>query len=219
MNHPRGYGLHDGIWTCVQNLMRNNVLRTALLLALGGVCVLGLVLLSGAEQFLWAKSQFYEDQDGYAVLSVLLSRKHGPGNAQMDIVSDIHGGAVSPFSIDYCGRQVPDEFQAAALDFFEENRKPLRLTKNFTVNFEYRLLKNSQKEHSVKDPLYAVSAVGFDPTRTYAFVAISADCGFNCFGGGYYLARRNGKTWEEVKQSPICETMAYKMGTDVRSGL
>jgi len=171
------------------------------------------------------KLKTYDDEDGYAVLSILLD-EHGASTVAGAIVSPTtsSGGQLPCY-------KVPEEFQVALSDFHRQNREPLRLADRLRTKIKYDLADDPPKE--MPDPApgdlqvenlpllrtrISVSAVGFDKSRTHAVAYITMLCGSECLSAGYYLLKRERSGWREVKGNPLCEVIAqgsHREGTDL----
>ena len=161
----------------------------------------------------------YDDPEGYAVLSVLLDRYHfGPKDSVITISPTTVSEEQMLSSLN-CGK-VPDGFQAAAKDFHEKNKIALQLKAKFSTETKYELSSDPDKnlpqpelgEQEVRSrvgtPVYVVSGVGFDPSRTRAVAYVSVFCGEECGSGGYYFLSKEAKGWKEVAGSPACIWMS-----------
>ena len=162
-----------------------------------------------------AKSN-YDDPDGYAVLSVLLDRSKFGLKDSVIYISPTTVPEASMLSSLKCSKK-PDGFQSAISDFHEKNKIAAQLTAKFSMGSKYELSDNPEKDlPSPKPgepelhlqthiPIYVVSSVGFDPSRTRSVAYVSVFCGGECGGGAYHFLLKEEKGWKEVTGSPACE--------------
>ena len=141
-------------------------------------------------------SHFYEDLEGYQLLSVVLDNE-----AKVLKLNrfEIYGRAVASVRLSLC-RELPEEFRSAADDFANKSTVELQFKREFSLSHAYKLTRT----YSVT--AFGISAVGFDASRTHAVVTVVRGCGLNCSGGSTYLFRKTEKGWQVVSQ--ICEVMS-----------
>jgi hypothetical protein len=164
----------------------------------------------------------YEDADGFAVLAVLLEH-YRPELANTLEIASLTASGAKPDSFEACGGKIPAEFAAAAADFRDKNKQNWRLTKKLKLKFIYRLVDLAKKRQPLaptqnakelpppvfEQPVYQVSAVGFDASRTHAIAYVAAVCGPDCSSGAYHLLVKEKDGWKEFASSPVCEWMSF----------
>jgi hypothetical protein len=163
----------------------------------------------------------YSDAEGYAVLSALLSGQQSAKGPVFLISPQTTPGLTSE-SLESC-KSIPAEFKTATEDFQLRNKHPWKIRKQFNLPFEYEIadpgkkpadppiLPGEQPLDIPQPPIYAVSAVGFDPSRSHALVYFAGYAGPEAAGGGYYLFVKNKYGWGVAKASPVCEWMTQEM--------
>jgi hypothetical protein len=181
------------------------------------LCILAFAPLKGSSAN--STKPTYEDPEGYAVLSVLLDRYHASPKDSVITISPNTTSEEQMLSSLNCGK-VPDGFQAASKDFHEKNKIGWQLTAKFSTETKYELSNDPDKNDPQPQPaeqeltsrsgkpVYVLSAVGFDPSRTKAIAYVSAFCGEVCGSGGYYFLSKEAKGWKEVTGSPACIWMS-----------
>jgi hypothetical protein len=164
----------------------------------------------------------YDDADGYAVLAFLLEH-YRPGLANTLEIASLTASGVKPDSFETCSGKIPAEFAAAVNDFRDKNKKNWRLTKKLNLKFSYKLVDLAKKHQPLaptqnakelpppvfEQPVYQVSAVGFDGSRTHAIAYVAAVCGPDCSSGAYHLLVKEKDGWKEFVSSPVCEWMSF----------
>jgi hypothetical protein len=191
--------------------------------SLVAACVLGsLTLLCPASWSQSAKSQEYDDSEGYAVLSVLLDQHHWSGSTNLLVIGHVTSSGSMSGSFESCNK-IPDEFKSAARDFKEKNRQEWRLAKRLNLKLNYEFademresalptpVAGEQELPLPPNPVNVLSAVGFDASRTHAIAYHAAIGGPDSAGGGYHLFVKDKKTWKEVSQSPVCVWMSLNV--------
>jgi hypothetical protein len=170
----------------------------------------------------------YDDADGYAVLSTLLSRAHSDADPNFLLspfqISPLTASGINPDSFQTCGSKIPAEFAAAATDFRGRNKQIWTVTKKLNLKFNYkftnlegkrtRLLTQNDKDVPpalFETSVYQVSAVGFDPSRTHAIAYVAAVCGPGCASGSYHLLIKGKEGWIETSGSPVCQWMSFNL--------
>ncbi|HTP68581.1 MAG TPA: hypothetical protein VMJ35_06720 [Dongiaceae bacterium] len=189
------------------------------------VCFLSCVPVFAQKTTETPKAADYEDADGYAVLSILLSRAHSEVDPSFllapFLISPLTVSGMNPDSFQACSR-VPTEFASAATDFRDKNKQTWNLTKRINLKFSYKFtstgkhtpLAPTQNAKDVPPALfetsvYQVSAVGFDASRTHAIVYVGAVCGPDCASGSYHLLVKEKEGWKETSGSPVCHWMSF----------
>jgi hypothetical protein len=193
------------------------------ILALGAVCALCCATpLFAQNSSPSEKPADYEDADGFAVLAVLLEH-YRPELANTLEIASLTASGAKPDSFEACGSRIPAEFAPAATDFRDKNKQNWRLTKKLNLKFSYKLVDLAKKHQplaptqNAKDlppsvfaqPVYQVSAVGFDASRTHAIAYVAAVCGPDCVSGAYHLLVKEKDGWKEFVSSPVCEWMSF----------
>jgi hypothetical protein len=163
----------------------------------------------------------YSDDEGYAVLSALLSPNHSPKGPVLVIYPQTSSGT-EPDALRSC-KDIPAEFKTAAQDFQLRNKHPWKLRNQFNLPFEYEIADPREKaadppvlpgEQSLEvpqPPVYVVSAVGFNPARDRAFAYFAGSAGPMAASGGYYLLVKNKYGWGVAKASPVCQWMTQEL--------
>ncbi len=168
----------------------------------------------------------YADSEGYAVLSVLLDRFKPRVTDMILEISPLTVSEDQALSSLSCTK-IPGEFQSAAKDFREKNKVSLHLAARFSMEAKYELAENRDKflppkpkpgEQELTEPsavpLYVVSAVGFDPSRTRAIAYVSIFCGKECGGGAHHFVIKGKEGWKEIPDSPKCEWISQNQHSD-----
>lgn len=168
------------------------------------------------------RTQFYDDPDGYAVLSKLLdAHSKGSEGFVVQIVSRTVSAKEMWNHLDDCV-QVPDEFQSAARNFNQKTTTRLELEDRFQLNVKHAIVKPKpmspsdyaelRKAAQANRPqtsaaLYYVSAVGFDADKTHAIAYVNVLCVAQCCGGTFHLLKKGSRGWEELKDVVKCKWM------------
>jgi hypothetical protein len=149
---------------------------------------------------------FYEDRDGYEVLSVLL-------NARAEKLIRIAPRTASPSHVAAIKAQcagIPPEFQGASEDFDKKAQTRFLLRRDFTLKNSYELASASAgtgadhletKEGArgrIPFGTYYVAAVGFDEKRSRAMAFVEYICGNLCGSSLFHYLRKSAKGWEEA---------------------
>ncbi len=142
-------------------------------------------------------SHFYEDSEGYELLSAVLDNEAKA--LKLDRFEIYGRTVVASVRLSLC-RELPEEFRSAADDFVNKSRIELQFRREFSLSHSYKLTRT----YGATD--FGISAVGFDASRTHAVVTVDRGCGLNCSGGSTYLFRKTEKGWQVVSQ--ICEVMS-----------
>lgn len=162
----------------------------------------------------------YDDAEGYAVLSMLLSGASQETHAATIRINMVtHVESVSgAHSLEDC-MKVPEEFREAANDYERRAGTALVLRKRFTLRTPYDLAgetritgtgvrqppptgtDNSQK---ISNGTFYLSPVGFDANHIHAIAYENYLCGNLCGWGGYHLLVKNAGKWEEAKDVNTC---------------
>lgn len=155
----------------------------------------------------------YNDPDGYAVLSGLLtgaSAEAHAGTIRINMLTHVESVSGNR-SLEGCVK-VPDEFREAAGDYERKVSKPYLLGKRFKIAASYDLVGESRIVGSNRKPpaaseqatsqkisagVFYLSPVGFDASHTHAIAYENYICGNLCGGGGFHLLVKNGNHWEE----------------------
>jgi hypothetical protein len=171
-----------------------------------------------------SKLPVYADREGYAVLSELLNHTISKSKISAIDISLVTAQEEEFVGYKDCAKAFPEDFQSAVKDFHERNKSKLRLAKEFSLAVNYRLTEKPDVQSPppaapgerqlegkfVGRVLFAVSAVGFDQTKTHAIAYVSAYCGVMCAGGAYHLLIKNKQGWKEIPDSPKCEWISQK---------
>jgi len=169
----------------------------------------------------------YEDADGYVVLSILLSHAHSEIDPSFllapFLLSPLTVSGINADSFQSCSR-VPTEFASAAADFRDKNKQNWNLTKKINLKFSYKFSNTGKHTRlaptqNAKDvppalfetPVYQVSAVGFDASRTHAIAYVGAVCGPDCSSGSYHLLVKEKEGWKETTGSPVCQWISFNL--------
>ena len=162
----------------------------------------------------------YDDAEGYAVLSMLLSSTSQETHASLIRINMVtHVESVSgAHSLEDC-MKVPEEFREAANDYEQRARTALVLRKKFTLRMPYDLAGESRitgtgvrpspgtgEDYSQKisTGTFYLSPVGFDANRTHAIAYENYLCGNLCGWGAYHLLVKNAGRWDEAKDVNAC---------------
>ena len=173
------------------------------------------------------KTADYEDADSYAVLSMLLTHAHSEVDPSFllapFLLSPLTVSGINADSFQSCSR-VPTEFAGAAADFRDKNKQNWNLTKKINLKFSYKFTNTGKHTplaptQNAKDvppalfetPLYQVSAVGFDASRTHAIVYVGVLCGLDCRSGSYHLLVKEKEGWKETTGSPVCQWISFNL--------
>jgi hypothetical protein len=166
----------------------------------------------------------YEDADGYVVLSILLSHARSEVDPSFllapFLLSPSSVSGINADSFQSCNR-VPADFAGAAADFRDKNKQSWNLTRKINLKFNYKFTNLAEKHswiaptQNAKDipptlfetPVYQVSAVGFDASRTHAIAYVGSACGPDCGSGSYHLLVKEKEAWKETAGSPVCHWM------------
>lgn len=167
-----------------------------------------------------ANAGVYDDAEGYAVLSMLLSdatQKTQGGILRINMLTHVESVS-GTHSLEDC-MKIPEEFREAANDYERRAGTALVLRKKFTMRMPYDLAgetritgtgvrqppatgtDNSQKTST---GTFYLSPVGFDASRTHAITYENYLCGNLCGWGAYHLLVRNAGRWEEAKDVNTC---------------
>ena len=167
-----------------------------------------------------ANAGVYEDAEGYAVLSMLLSSAtQGAQGGILRINMLTHVESVSgTHSLEDC-MKIPDEFREAANDYERRAATALILKKKFTMKTPYdlagetRIVGTKAKRPSatggetavrMSSGVFYLSPVGFDANHTHAIAYANYICGNLCGWGGFHLLVKNAGRWEEAKDVSTC---------------
>ena len=167
-----------------------------------------------------ANAGVYEDPEGYAVLSMLLSGATEETHAAAIRINMLtHVESVSgTHSLEDC-MQIPEEFREAANDYERRAGTPYVLKKKFSLKAPYdlvgetRIVGVARKPPSPTDPdasqkisggTFYLSPVGFDASHTHAIAYKNYLCGNLCGWGGFHLLVKNAGRWEEAKDITAC---------------
>jgi hypothetical protein len=170
------------------------------------------------------KLAVYDDAEGYAVLSVLL-KSEGEGHDRPPLRNfprTVKQGLTSSEGIsDSCRNSLPQDFGSALKDFESRNQTQFRFDSRFSLQRPYEFRRELERvELPTPAPgeqemaaetigtLLLRSAVGFNDSRTRAVVYFAAYCGPMCYGGDFRLLQKTKNGWQEIKGSPICQTMS-----------
>lgn len=194
-------------------------------ITLSSALVIGLML-SGCgahkrvQNHIPANAGVYEDAEGYAVLSMLLSEAtqdtHG-GVLRINMLTHVES-VTGTHSLEDC-MKIPDEFREAANDYERRAATALVLKKKFTMKMPYdlagetRIVGTKAKPSSsagtntavrVSSGVFYLSPVGFDANHTHAIAYENYICGNLCGWGGFHLLVKNAGRWEEAKDVSTC---------------
>ena len=142
-------------------------------------------------------SHYYEDSEGYQLLSVVLDNE--AKTLKLNRLEIYGRTVVTSVRLSLC-RELPEEFRSAADDFARQSTTKSQFKREFSPSHPYKLTRT----YGATD--FGISAVGFDVSRTHAVVTVIRGCGLNCEGGSTYLFRKTEKGWQVVSQ--ICEVMS-----------
>ena len=173
------------------------------------------------------KAADYEDADGYAVLSILLTHAHSEVDPSFllapFLLSPLTVSGMNVDSFESCNR-VPTAFADAAADFRDKNKQGWNLTKKINLKFSYKFTNTGKRTplaptQNAKDvppalfetPVYQVSAVGFDASRTHAIAYVGSLCGPDCSRGSYHLLVKGKEGWKETNGSPVCQLISFNV--------
>ena len=173
------------------------------------------------------KAVDYDDADGNAVLSILLTHAHSDVDPSFllapFLLSPSTVSGISADSFQSCNR-VPAEFAAAADDFRDKNKQSWNLTKKINLKFSYKFTNTGQRTPLAptpntkgvppplfETPVYQVSAVGFDASRTHAIAYVGSLCGPDCRRGSYHLLVKEKAGWKETGGSPVCQLISFNI--------
>ena len=167
-----------------------------------------------------ANAGVYEDPEGYAVLSTLLSGAGEETHAaaiRINMVTHVES-ASGVNSLEDC-MKIPEEFREAANDYERRAKTALVLRKKFVIKTPYDLAGESRITGTgVRQPpatgtdisgklsrgTFYLSPVGFDANHTHATAYKNYLCGNLCGWGGFHLLVKNGGRWEEAKDVNAC---------------
>ncbi len=162
----------------------------------------------------------YDDAEGYAVLSVLMSgagQETHSAAIRINMVTHVEsvGGT---HSLEDC-MKVPDEFREAANDYEARANRSYVLKNKFSLKTPYDLVGETRITGSgVKNPpaterdlsakissgTFYLSPVGFDSNHTHAIAYKNYLCGNLCGWGAYHFLMKNAGKWEEAKDVVGC---------------
>jgi len=194
-------------------------------IALSSTLVLSLLLYGcGAHErvrnHIPANAGVYEDAEGYAVLSMLLSgatqESHG-GIIRINMLTHVES-VNGTHSLEDC-MKIPEEFREAANDYERRAGTALVLRKKFTMKTPYDLAGETRIVGTKAQPssapgadtmakmssgVFYLSPVGFDANHTHAIAYENYICGNLCGWGGFHLLVKNAGRWEEAKDVSAC---------------
>jgi hypothetical protein len=156
-----------------------------------------------------AEVQPYDNDAGYAVLSVLLGGDPAKPSAASTAIYE-NTGSYSCRS----DNKSPDEFREALKDYTSANKTRWRLQKKLGLNHPYTLVSDQEvnnagglRQYGNAHPeirgIISVSAVGFNADKTVALVFQSFHCGPLCGEGELVAFRKINGQWKRVPSSPI----------------
>lgn len=172
------------------------------------LCALSLFLTVANAQTSPNKNQLvpYDDADGYLVLSSIIDLRINQGKTEP---VSIFRHTISPNKLNAlkneCRDKVPAEFEKAAEDFDKKAKTKFLLKERFSLQKKYRFVASSRNSLGV----FSVSAVGFDETKTRAFVLVEylvRPSNSIVLGGdsSFYLLRKTAAGWKEATEVPQC---------------
>jgi hypothetical protein len=166
-----------------------------------------------------ANAGVYEDAEGYAVLSMLLSGANEEtrgGILRINMLSHVES-VNGTHSLEDC-MKIPEEFRQAADDYERRAATALVFRRKFTMKTPYdlagetRIVGTKAKPPSaspdtaarISSGVFYLSPVGFDANRTHAIAYENYICGNLCGWGGFHLLVKNAGKWEEAKGVSAC---------------
>lgn len=167
-----------------------------------------------------ANAGVYDDAEGYAVLTMLLtgaSKETHAGAIRINMVTHVESVS-GAHSLEDC-MKVPEEFREAANDYERRAGTALVLRKRFALRTPYDLAGETRITGSgLRNPTSAdkgipekiasgtfyLSPVGFDANHTHAIAYENYLCGNLCGWGAYHLLVKNAGKWEETKDVNGC---------------
>lgn len=167
-----------------------------------------------------ANAGVYEDAEGYAVLSMVLSgateETHAPA-IRINVATHVES-VNGTHSLEDC-MKVPEEFREAANDYERRAASPFVLRKKFSLKTPYDLVgetrivgvarrpaspTDTDTSQKISGGTFYVSPVGFDGSHTHAIAYTNYLCGNLCGWGGFHLLVKNAGRWEEAKDATAC---------------
>ena len=148
----------------------------------------------------------YDDADGYLVMSSIIDLRTNQWKTEPVLIFQhtIPGERLDDLKNE-CHDRVPAEFQRAAEDFDTKAKTGFLLKERFSLQKKYMFVP-APTSNSVG--VFSVSPVGFDETKTHAFVVVQYLVRpTNSILGGdttFYLLRKTATGWKEVTEIPKC---------------
>ena len=162
----------------------------------------------------------YDDPEGYAVLSGLLSdasTETHSSSIRINMLTHVESTS-GVNSLEDC-MKIPEEFREAANDYERRAKSPYMLKAKFSLKSQYDLVGEARIVGATRKPptttdkdapakissgTFYLSPVGFDGNHTHAIVYKNFLCGNLCGWGGFHLLVKNAGQWEEAKDVPSC---------------
>jgi len=189
-----------------------------------GICV-AFTLLLGLQCWVdigWGKKKppIYDDPEGYAVLSLLLSNAGQDIHSPTILINSTSAveGPDGITSLEKCVK-VPEDFREAADDYLQKTKSSYLFLEKFALKAPYRLVsKRPRSFDDLKHPpksdkeiadrissgMFILSPVGFDSGHTHAIVRKTYLCGSLCGWGSYHFLVKSAGGWEETKGVTRC---------------
>jgi len=167
-----------------------------------------------------ANASGYDDAEGYAVLSTLLSGAGEETHAsaiRINMVTHVESTS-GVNSLEDC-MKIPEEFREAADDYERKAKTALTLRKKFAIKTPYDLVGETRITGTgVRQPptvgtdtslktssgTFYLSPVGFDANHTHAIAYKNYLCGNLCGWGGFHFLVKSAGRWEEAKDVSAC---------------
>lgn len=149
----------------------------------------------------------YNDDEGYAVLSALLTGDPARPTKATTLIQATTSGWTCPKA----AAAAPPDFREALQDFAAVNKNGWTLQEKLTLDHPYKLLSDAdlqggiiryRQSHPGASGFTSVSAVGFNGDKTAALVFMSYHCGPLCGEGELVAFRKTNGKWTRLKRSP-----------------
>ena len=185
-----------------------------------GLLLWGCAAHHGVQNHIPANAGVYEDAEGYAVLSLLLSgateETHAPA-IRINLATHVES-VNGTHSLEDC-MKVPEDFREAANDYERRAASPYVLKKRFSLKAPYDLVgetrivgiarrpvsaTDTDSSQKISSGAFYLSPVGFDGSRSHAIAYTNYLCGNLCGWGGFHLLVKNAGRWEEAHDVTTC---------------